>query len=208
MMQALGYTARDPETVKLAHELAERALNDPASVNRELAFIALRVAAATGDESLYGKVMDRLKAANTPEATFTYQATLASFSDPALLEKTLNFAVSPEVRSQDSLILISQVMRNPDGEKVAWDFARSHWDKIENIGGAFAGGAIAGSTGSFCSSAMRDEVKDFFSTHHEPASERTLKQSLERMNYCVDLKAKQGNELSSWLQARESSAGD
>jgi aminopeptidase N len=208
LMETLGYSARDPETVKLAHQLAERALNDPASVNRELALAALQVAAATGDESLYRKVMDHLKTAKTPEETFTYQDTLAGFRDPALLQKTLNFAISPEVRSQDSLILIRQVMRNPDGEKVAWDFVRSHWDKIDNTGGAFAGRAITGATGSFCDSTMRDEVKDFFSTHHEPASARALKQSLERINYCVDLKAQQGNELSSWLQTQASSAGN
>lgn len=208
LMQALGYTACDPDTVALAHQLAERALADPSSVDRELAYVSFQVAAATGDEALYGKLMEHLKTAKTPEAIFTYQAALAAFSDPALLEKTLELAISPEVRSQDSLILISQVMRNPDGEKVAWDFVRSHWEKIENIGGAFSGGAIAGSTGTFCDAAMRDQVKDFFSTHHEPASERTLKQSLERMNYCIDLKAQQGSQLSSWLQVRGSAAGD
>lgn len=208
LMQSLGFSARDPETVKLAHALAERALNDPASVNRELALVALQVAAATGDESLYSKVMERLKTARTPEEKFTYQGTLASFSDPVLLEKTLNFAISPEVRSQDSLILIRQVMTNPEGEKVAWNFVRSHWDKIENTGGAFAGRALTGATGSFCDSAMRDEVKDFFSTHHEPTGERALKQSVERMNYCVDLKAQQGGELSSWLQTQGSSVGN
>ena len=208
LMHALGYTARDPDTVALAHQLAERALADPSSVNRELAYVSFQVAAASGDQALYEKFMEHLKTAKTPEAVFTYQAALASFGDPALLEKTLDLAISPEVRSQDSLILIGQVMRNPQGEKVGWDFVRSHWEKIENIGGAFSGGAIAGSTGSFCDAGMRDEVKDFFSTHHEPASERTLKQSLERMNYCVDLKTQQGSQLSSWLQTRGSAAGD
>jgi aminopeptidase N len=204
LMHVLGFTARDPETVNLAHDLAERALNDSASVNRELAYVALQVAAATGDEALYGKVMQRLQNAKTPEAIYTYQAALAAFSDPALLQKTLQLAISSAVRSQDSLILIGDVMRNPDGQKVAWDFVRSHWEEIENIGGAFGGGAIAAATANFCDSAMREQVKDFFATHHEPASERTLKQSLERMNYCVDLKAQQGSELSSWLHGRNS----
>ena len=52
------------------------------------------------------------------------------FSDPKLLQRTLDFAVSPDVRSQDALRLISNVMHNPAGEKLAWDFIQSHWDAV------------------------------------------------------------------------------
>jgi hypothetical protein len=55
---------------------------------------------------------------------------------------------------------------------------------------------------------MRDEVKDFFSSHHAPAADRTLKQSLESINYCVDLKAQQGTQLASWLQTHGNSVGE
>ena len=207
LMRALGYTARDPEVEVLARKLANQALDDPSSVNRELAFAAFQVAARGGDEAFYNKIRDRLKTAKTPEEVFVYQRMLAEFSDPALLEKTLEFYISPEVRSQDSLMLIARVMQNPDGQQLAWNFVRSHWEKIQNLGGAFAGSAIADATGSFCDVGMRDEVKDFFTAHHEPASERTLKQSVERMDYCVDLKAQQGGPLAAWLQHSGSPAG-
>lgn len=55
---------------------------------------------------------------------------------------------------------------------------------------------------------MRDEVKALFSTHPAPAAERTLKQSLERMNDCVDLKARQGSQLPAWLQQQTLPAGN
>jgi aminopeptidase N len=207
LMGALGYTARDPEVEALARKLANQALDDPSSVNHELAFAAFRVATNGGDESLYDKIRNRLKIAKTPEEIFFYQQSLASFSDPALLEKTLEFAISPEVRSQDSLQLISRVMRNPNGETLAWDFVRSHWEKIQTLGGAFAGAAVAGASASFCDAGMRDQLQDFFAVHHEPASERTLKQSVERINYCVDLKAQQGSQLAAWLQQHSSSSG-
>jgi len=100
------------------------------------------------------------------------------------------------------------VMRNPAGATLAWDFARAHWNDVANLGGAFGGGVIVTATGSFCDAGMRDEVNDFFATHHAPASERGLKQSLERINYCVDLKAQQGTHLASWLQSHGTSAGE
>lgn len=150
---------------------------------------------------------DRQKTANTPEAVFVYPRSLAQFGDPAQLEKTLEFAISSEVRSQDSWSMISWMMQNPDGQKLAWDFARSHWEKLQSMGGAFAGAAIAGAAGTFCDVGMRDQVQEFFAAHHEPASERTRKQSVERINYCVDLKAQQGSQLADWLRQHSGSAG-
>jgi aminopeptidase N/puromycin-sensitive aminopeptidase len=47
---------------------------------------------------------------------------------------------------------------------------------------------------------MRDEALSFFTSHTAPAAERSLKQSVEQINYCVDLKTLQGPQLASWLQ--------
>jgi aminopeptidase N len=208
LMRTLGITARDPEVVALARKLADQSLDDPSSVDHQLAGSALLVVARNGgDEAFYNRIRERLKTAKTPEEIFIYQRALASFSDPVLVQKTLDLAVSSEVRSQDSLQMISRVMRNPDGEKLAWDFVRSHWDKITSLGGAFAGSAVAGSAGTFCDAGMRDQLQEFFAVHHEPSSVRTLKQSIERINYCVDLKAQQGSQLAAWLQQHSDNSG-
>jgi aminopeptidase N/puromycin-sensitive aminopeptidase len=208
LMHALGYTARDPEVEAVARKLTDQALQDPSSVDRELLFAALPVAVRNGDSALYDTLLARFKSAKTPEEEYLYQQILSRFSDPKLLDRTLEYAISPEVRSQDSLRVISGVMRNPAGTKLAWDFVRAHWSEIANLGGAFGGGMIVENTSSFCDAGMRDEVKDFFTTHHAPASERALKQSLERINYCVDLKAQQGTQLASWLQTHSSAVGE
>jgi hypothetical protein len=104
------------------------------------------------------------------------------------------------MRSQDAPYLIADVMQNPRTANQAWSFVQEHWGSIEKLGGAFAGWSIVQATGSFCDSGMRDEVQAFFTAHPAPAAERSLKQSVERMNYCVDLKAQQHDQLASWLQ--------
>ncbi len=208
LMHALGYTARDPEVEEVARKLTAQAMQGPSSVDHELLSVALSITARDGNAALYDEILARLKAAKTPEEQFIYQRTLTRFSDPKLLERTLEYAISPEVRSQDALFVIAGVMRNPAGTKLAWDFVRAHWNEIANLGGAFGGGTIVASAGSFCDAGMRDEVKDFFATHHAPAADRGLKQSLERIGYCVDLKSQQGTQLASWLQSHGSSVGE
>jgi hypothetical protein len=46
---------------------------------------------------------------------------------------------------------------------------------------------------------MRDQVTEFFSAHKIAAAERTYKQSIERINDCIDLKSQQTSQLASWL---------
>jgi len=111
------------------------------------------------------------------------------------------------VRSQDSLGLITSVLSNPAGEKLAWDFIQSHWDEVQKAGGPFASAEVVGATSVFCSANLRDQVADFFAAHKIEAAERTYKQSIERINNCVDLKAQQEPQLASWLGQHGTAGG-
>ena len=208
VMHTLGYAGRDPEVLAEARNLTDQALDHPAVIDHTIAFTAFSLAAQNGDTALYDKVMDHLqKKGASLEEYYLYFQTAARFSDPKLLQRTLEYALTPAVRSQDTLGLISVVMENPAGTKVAWDFVRAHWPEIEKVGGGFTSGEVVVATSVFCDAEMRDEAQDFFATHKVPTAERTLKQSVERMNYCVDLKARQTPQLSSWLERRGAASG-
>jgi aminopeptidase N/puromycin-sensitive aminopeptidase len=203
----LGYDARDPQVLAEARKLADKALENPTSVDRELAMSAFGLDALNGDSAFYNKLMAALKTPKSPEEHYMILFTLPAFNDPQLLQRTLNYAISPDVRSQDALGLIARVMDNPAGQKLAWDFVRQHWPAIEKSGGPFASAEVIGATDSFCDATMRDEVVEFYSAHKIEAAERTYRQSIERINNCVDLKSQQEPQLASWLEHRGSSAG-
>jgi len=207
VFRALGYDARDPKVLADARKIADNALANPASVDREFATAAFGLTALDSDQTFYDKLMAALKNPKSPEEYYIALFTLASFDDPKLLQRTLDYAVSPDVRSQDALLLIARVMNNPAGEKLAWDFVRQHWSAIEKSGGPFASAEIINATDSFCDASMRDEVAAFYSDHKIEAAERTYRQSIERINNCVDLKSQQETQLASWLGRYESSAG-
>jgi len=207
VFHTLGYTGRDPEVLAQARKLADEALEDPSSVDGTMAATVFSVAALDGDAALYDKIVSHLKSAATPNQYYLYFGALSDFSDPKLLERTLQFALTPDVRTQDTLGLIASVMENPAGEKVAWSFVQARWPDIEKIGGGFTSAEVVQATSAFCDAGLRDDVQTFFTRHTVPTAERTLKQSLERMSYCVDLKSQQGSKLASWLQRRGASAG-
>ncbi len=199
LFRALGYDARDPDTLEEARKVADKVLADPQSVDSDMTNAALPLAALHGDSAFYDRVMAATKDPKSPEQYYTFLYTLPEFVDPTLLQRTLEFAVSPEVRSQDALSVITAVMRNPAGRDLAWDFIRQHWPEVEKAGGPFASAQVVGATGVFCEAGMRDQVTEFFSAHKVAAAERTYKQSIERINNCVDLKSQQEPQLASWL---------
>ena len=207
IVSALGVNGRDPDALAKAREIADKALADPASVDHQLAGSALALAAINGDEAFYNKLMAALKATKSPEEYYAYFYTLPQFENPQLLERTLQFAISPDVRSQDALGLISSVLANREGEKLAWDFVRQHWSEIEKAGGPFASAQIVGATSNFCDVRMRDQVTEFFDAHKNAAGERTYRQTIEHINNCIDLKSQQEPQLASWLGQKGNAGG-
>ena len=207
LLFSLAYVGRDAQAQALARKLVDQALADPNSVNHEISFAAFRICAATGDSELYDKILADLKSAKTPEIYYRDVMALSQFQDPKLVERTLQFAISPDMRSQDSPYLISGTMQNPAAENLAWSFVQEHWANIEKLGGPYAAAAIVGATGSFCDTRMRDEVNTFFNAHPTPGTERSLKQATERMNYCAEMRTQQQQPLASWLKERESTGG-
>jgi len=207
VLTALGQDARDPDALAEARTIADRALADPASVDHQLAGSALGVAAIKGDADFYDKVMAALKNPKSPEEYYAYFFTLPQFTDAKLLQHTLDFAISPDVRSQDALQLVTGVLGNQDGEKLAWDFIRRHWTEIEKAGGPFASAQVVGATSGFCDAGMRDQVTEFFNAHKIAAAERTYRQAIERINNCIDLKSQQEPQLASWLGQHGNAGG-
>jgi aminopeptidase N len=206
VMQTLGYTGRDPKVLAAAKNLAQQALQDPNAVDATLSQTVFRLAAVEGDPALYDQLRARVKTASSPEQYYLYLGALTEFSDPALLRRTLELALTPEIRNQDAFLLIAQVMQNPAGTKLAWDFSRAHWPQIEKIGGTFAGGFLVYTTSTFCDPGARDEVRQFFNQHTVPTAERTLRQTLETINSCIDLKSRQSQNLAGWLQSHAGAA--
>ena len=204
---ALGYNGRDPKVVADANLVTERVLENPASVDRELAGTALALSAMNGDETLYNRILAATKTAKAPEEYYGFLYTLTQFTDPKLLKRTLELAFSSDVRSQDALGLVRAVMGSADGEKVGWDYVRSHWAEVQKAGGPFAANTMVSGTGSFCDAGLRNQVTEFFSDH-KVEGERTLRQALERINSCIDLKSHQSGNLAAWLGEHRAAGGE
>ncbi len=197
----LGRSGEDPEIVAEARRLTEQYLQDPDSVDSNMAAEAPPLAAAHGDAALLDQFVRQLKNAKTPQQYTQVLHAIPAFSDPVLVRRVLELAVSGQVRNQDSAGLIMRVMEHPAGKNIAWDFVRSHWDQVLAQTTVSSGAAIVSGTASFCSADMAEQVRQFFSVNKVPAAERRLRQTIERINECADFKSLQQHNLASWLSS-------
>jgi len=186
-----------------ARGLAERYMANPMSLPGTLAPAVLRVAAASGDAALYDRYIAQLeKVSGQPEEYYRFFGALTSFRDPALVQRTLKFAISPAVRTQDTGTLIAGLLGQPHSRDAAWAFVQAEWPTLTQKLGTFQGiPDIVGALGSFCSTEAAGQVKQFFAKNPVPASERTLQQSIERIETCAALVQRQSPALDAWMAA-------
>lgn len=196
----VGGLGRDPRTIAEAKLLAEKYLADPSSVEPNLARTAVAIAARNGDAAFYDEVLKVSQTANSPEIASGALFTLTHFIDPALVARTLEYAVSGKVRNQDSLHMISALLRSPRTQMLTWDYIQKNWDKVQAQMTMWAGAELVDSASSFCSVDMRDQLVSYFSSKKIPAAERALSRMQDHINDCIDLRAAQEPKLKQWLE--------
>jgi len=202
LLELVGVTGNDAASQKLARELAEQYLRNPDSLSGTLAPTVLRVAAAGGDTRLYNAYIAQLDTlAAQPERYYRLFGALSWFKDPALVKRTLDFALSPAVRTQDTGTLLGNLMARPWSQEMAWEFSRANWSTLVAKLGEFQGiPTITQSVGAFCSAARAKEVQDFFTTNPIPSSERLIRQSVERIESCAAQVERQRRPLAGWIE--------
>jgi aminopeptidase N len=99
------------------------------------------------------------------------------------LLKTLNLALTPEVRSQNIRVPIMGVSANIYGRDVLWSWLKSHWKKLVlkfGVGNPLANRIVA-SVGGVIDDKQEKDVRNFFKRNPLPGTERVIEQTLERV---------------------------
>ncbi len=198
---ALG-NAGDRAVLKTARAKIDDLLRDASSIDSTLRTPIVYIAAVHGDATLYDTYQDRSRSAGDPEERYRFLYALTRFTDPLLVTRTMNYVLSPEVRTQDAKLLVSAMIRNEDTRAQAWELLQQHWDDLQKKAGeSTSNGSIVAAAGTFCDADGAQQVDRFFSAHPVPDAARTLQQAKERIHSCVALRDAEAPHLAAWLEA-------
>jgi aminopeptidase N len=202
LVSMLGGTARDSKALGTARQFVDRELAKPGTVEATLLNEVVDLAAIGGDAALYERYRVQASKATDPEERYRYLYGLTAFTDPALVRRTVDVIMGPEVRSQDAKLLFASLIRSPDTRALAWELLQARWDDLQRKSSDAGGNAVlVGALGTFCDARSADQVKAFFATHPVPDAERTLQQALEGIASCAAFAERERDPLAKWLSS-------
>ena len=204
LLALVGVTGNSPDVQRQAREAALRYIDDPNALPGTLVQTVLQVAALGGDAALYDRYVAQLrKPGLAPEEYYRFFNTLAWFREPALVTRTLQFALSNDVRTQDTGTLIGQALTRQASRDAVWQFTQQQWPTLTAKLGTFQGiPTIAASLQAFCSTQRATEVRQFFQRNPVASADRTLNQSVERIETCAAVAQRQSAPLAAWLASQ------
>ena len=198
----LGHRGQDPAVLAQAREISARYLADPGSVEATLGQAALSVAARHGDAALFDQLQQVYETSTNPEFQEGALRLLTQFENPALVQRSLDYALSGKVRNQDSIIQFAIALRIDENRDRAWKYIQDNWEKVQTQLTPEMGGYLVHSTGNFCSADARASVEKFFAAHKVPSADQSLKHALENIDGCIELRKLQEPKLKQWLAAQ------
>ena len=202
LFDALGNAGADPQVRKEARQIAAKTLSNPAAAgDPAIAARAMQIAAIEGDKKLYDAYLRTYRATTDPAVRSRIIAALPAFRDPALLQRTLQLALTDDVRSQDLAALLGGAIGNRGNSEMAWRFVTENWTAIaRKLPPGHAGRVIAAASGAFCDPRWAGEVRNFAKDIKE--ARQATAQTIERIENCAELRDLQSDNLNSWLSSR------
>ncbi|MDR3519342.1 MAG: M1 family metallopeptidase [Candidatus Pacebacteria bacterium] len=129
---------------------------------------------------------------------------LGDFTDPKILEKVCLFAMSKEVRTQDTVGILSGVGMNPLGRDIWWNFVEKNWKVLVTRygeGGLTLGRAVKALNGSAEEHHLKS-FKKFFATHEAPGAKRSIEQVIERLEGNISWLKRDKKVIQKFLESR------
>jgi aminopeptidase N len=199
VIAVLSVFGRQPELISRSRATVEAYMKDPSSVPSPTARTAVVVAALNGDAALYDKYLEHMKSAKVSDEYDIYFMGLTLFPEPALVRRTIDLILSPAVKAQN-VGLVSGLFAKPEMQVAAWEYLKIHFKELYDKAGPTTGSGLVGIAGRFCDPKLRDDSQSFFSGQNLPGTERPLRNALDRVNSCIELKSLQQANLSAFLK--------
>jgi puromycin-sensitive aminopeptidase len=187
LVGALGLLGEDPGVRREAQQRLGRFFGVRTGLAPDLLTPVAHVVAASGGDEGWNLILDQYRAAVTPQDKVRYLHALPSTSDPVLLARTLDLALSDEVRTQDAPFLVAGVMSNRAGGALAWNWVEQHWDELQaRFPPSLVARIFEGIT-ALIDPGVAQAVHAFAATHDLPLAGPRVDQLLERMDINVAL---------------------
>jgi puromycin-sensitive aminopeptidase len=160
------------------------------------------IVATWGGRKEYQTFLKQYKKETLHEEKNRIGSALGNFRDPKILKLVCEFAMSKNVRTQDTVGILSSVGANPLGRDIWWNFIQKNWKTFVSRYGD-GGHTLARLIKSISGSAEEKHLKSFkkfFAIHDAPGAKRAIQQVLERLESNIAWLKRDGKIIEKFLE--------
>jgi puromycin-sensitive aminopeptidase len=197
VLRALGTIGDDADTIaEAARRFAE---SGTAALDADTESAILDIVAANGGVPEYEAFLARYRAPANPQEENRYLYALASFTDPGLVARTFDLAIS-EVRTQSAPFLLQSLVADRINGPAAWQRITEEWDAlVEKFPSNILPRMLDGIRGLCSPPEVAQQVTAFVEAHPLAAGGRTVEQTLERLAVNVAFGRREAGQLAGTL---------
>ncbi|KAH8252193.1 hypothetical protein KR026_011809 [Drosophila bipectinata] len=193
---------RSDEVIEVARHRFRSHVNGTSLLPADLRTTCYKAVLQDGDEKIFEEMLNLYRATDLHEEQDRISRALGCSGDVKLLRRVIDFAMSGEVRAQDSVFVIVAVAINPKGRDMAWEFFKENNKQLleRYQGGFLLSRLIKYLIENFASEERAKEVEDFFKANPIPGTERTVSQAVETIRLNAAWLARDRLQLTTYLK--------
>lgn len=201
LLRIVAGVAEDGSVTADARSRVDAYLADRSAVEANLADSVVTLAARVGDAGLYDRYRRVIADARTPQERRRFLLSLAVFREPALVQRTLDLALTDEIPTQDVAFIIARLFSNPQGRAPSWKFLTKRWGVLKKRIPPLMLSRLIEATPALRDPTYASAVRSFFTTHPVPEARRALKQAAEVFRLNTELRKRTAPAVARWLES-------
>jgi aminopeptidase 2 len=150
-------------------------------------------------------LLNAYRTGKTSDERNTALRSLGRAKQPELIKRTLDFALSSEVKEQDIYLPIGSLRTHVPGINALWRWIQDNWLTLQKKlppGLSMLGTVVQICTASFTKQEHIGEIKKFFSERSTKGFDQGLAQSLDAISAKAMWLGRDREDVESWLKAR------
>ncbi|BGO90211.1 hypothetical protein NBRC10512_002414 [Rhodotorula toruloides] len=158
-----------------------------------------------GGEKEYEKVLEVYRNPPTPAHRSSAIAALCSSEKDELIQRSIDFILSGEVKNQDIASFVAHLARNRLAKRKVWEWFKAHYDEImERFKGNFSIGRIVQLTfSSLSTEADAKAVEEFFKDKQTSVYDQFLSQGLDSVRAKAKWLERDSKDVEQWLKENQ-----
>lgn len=197
----LGTLGEDDEAARHATRMTHAWL-DGKDVDPAMLPVALEIAGMHGDQALHARTLTALDGEEDPQRMTRLLGLLGAFTDPKLVQATLQATLTDAVRPNEVLRVLDSTNRSGEASGMAWEFMQRNAEAIlAKIPAGHRPYAVLFATGR-CDASVIKEAETFARKYPEAADATKLAIVRDEVQRCMAFRARHADSVHRFLTER------